>query len=183
VVNGEQRPRRAVRAASDRLRSRDTRALLWIILTVVVFAVLFLIMEGATSAKTNSSRENGLYQFIFLAVGVGASFVFGRQSARATAADILRPVAKAAVRRLANLAAGLQSLGGALNSQRVYVQERAEENDGTVSLAEVGQAQDMLEIQIAAQLRTVIDAIEDWREFVPDEVAAVEEGGGEGHGN
>ncbi len=59
--------------------------------------------------------------------------------------------------------------------------DRAEENAGSVSLAEVAQAQDMLEIQIKAQINTVVDAIEDWREFVPDEVAAVERG--ENYGN
>jgi hypothetical protein len=157
--------------------ARPTASVVAILATVIVFAILFALTLWLTSGKENTSRENGLYQFIFLAVGVAASFVFGRQSARAAATDVVRPVAKGAVRRLANLAAGLGSLGGAVNVQRAYMQERADDNDGAVSLAEVGQAQDMLQIQINAQLNTVADAIEDWREFVPDEVAAVEHQG------
>jgi hypothetical protein len=166
---------------ASRLGSVNIRPFLWTSLTVIVFVVLYVVMVSETSTATNSARENNLVQFIFLAVGVAASFLFGRQSARAAAADVLRPVAKGAVRRLANLAAGLGSLGGALNVQRTYMNDRAEENAGSVSLAEVAQAQDMLEIQIKAQINTVVDAIEDWREFVPDEVAAVERG--ENHGN
>ncbi len=158
-----------------RLKSaKPTASVVAILTTVIVFAILFGLTLLLTSGKENTTRENDLYQFIFLAVGVAASFVFGRQSARAAATDVVRPVAKAAVRRLANLAAGLSGLGGALNIQRAYMQERADDSGGVVSLAEIGQAQEMLEIQIKAQINTVADAMEDWREFVPDAVAAVE---------
>lgn len=156
--------------------SSTTRTLLWTVGTIVVFALLFFLVVALTSTK-NSTRENNLYQFIFLAVGVAASFLTGRQSARAAAADVVRPTAKAAVRRLASLAAGMQGFGVALNAQREYMEEEAAENSGVLPLNLVIQAQTMLEMQIAAQIRTATDAMEDWREFVPDEVAAIERGG------
>jgi hypothetical protein len=168
------------RALAKRLKWGDVRSFLWVVLAVAIFVVLYVVLISETSATSNSARENNLVQFIFLAIGVLVSFICGRQSARAAAADILRPAAKGAVRRLANLAAGLGSLGGTLNAQRLYMEERAEENSGSVSLAEVAQAQEMLEIQIKTQINTVVDAIEDWREFIPDEIAAVEHGGNRG---
>jgi hypothetical protein len=157
------------------LGSHEARTALYVLATVVVFVVLFILTLELTSTQ-HTSRENGLVQFIFLAVGVGGSFVFGRQSAKAAATDVLRPAARAAVRRLANLASGMQAIGSALIVQREYMEEQAND-EGLVAVAHVAQAQDMLTIQINAQIRTATDAIEDWREFVPEAVAAVEHQG------
>jgi hypothetical protein len=145
------------------------------IVIVLVFALLFGLMLWLTSGKHNTNRENGLYQFIFLAVGVGFSYLVGRQSAQVSAADVIRPHAKAAVRRLVNLGAGIRGFAEALNAERAYME--AEAKDGMVPVAHVVQAHDMLSIPIEAQTRTAVDAIEDWREFVPEEIAAVEQQG------
>jgi hypothetical protein len=144
---------------------------------VLVFAIVFGLMLWLTAPKHNSNRENGLYQFIFLAIGVAASFLAGRQSARVSAADVLRPHAKAAVRRLTNLASGIQGFGVGLNTERQYIEQQAADNGGMVPLAAVTQAHEMLFIQIELQIQTATDAMEDWREFVPEEVATVERGG------
>lgn len=50
-------------------------------------------------------------------------------------------------------------------------------HNGMVPVTHVTQAHEMLFIQIQAQIRTTTDAMEDWREFVPEEVAAVERQG------
>jgi hypothetical protein len=160
-----------------RLDQLKGATLLWILLTGLAFAILFLLMLWLTSAKNNTSRENGLYQFIVLAVGVGFSFVIGRQSARAGAADVLRPYAKAAVRRLTNLAAGIQALGATVDVESNYIQSQAEKSNGQVAIEQVTHAYDLLYMQIEAQIRTTTDAMEDWREFVPEAVEAVERRG------
>jgi hypothetical protein len=150
---------------------------LWVLATLATFITLFVLMLELTSNEHNSSRENGLYQFIAFAVSVGFSFVFGRRSARTSAADVLRPYAKAAVRRLTNLAAGIQSLGATVNIESKYIQEKADKDGGNVAIEQVTHAYDLLYMQIEAQIRTTTDAMEDWREFVPEAVEAIERRG------
>jgi hypothetical protein len=133
-----------------------------------------MLMLWLTSAKENTSRENGLYQFIFLAVGVGFSFLIGRQSARSGAADVLRPHAKAAVRRLTSLAEGIQTLGATVDVEKKYIQEQAEKDNGKVEIEHITHAYNLLYLQIETQIRTAADAMEDWREFVPEAVEAVD---------
>lgn len=159
-----------------KLKLNDLRLFRWSILAVVVFVGLLVLMLLFTGNE-NTNRENGLYQFIFFSAGVGFSFFSGRQSARVAAADVLRPHAKAAMRRLTNLGAGIRGFGEALNAERRYIETEAENNGGMVPATHVTQAHEMLSIQIQAQIRTTTDAMEDWREFVPDEVAAVERQG------
>jgi hypothetical protein len=150
--------------------------LLWIGITGVVFFFLYHLVVGETSTHA-TSRENNLVQFISLAVGVVASFVFGRLSARAGANAIVQPFAESAVRRLQTLATGLQQLGGALNEQKGYMWDRGKDDNGLITVAEVEQGHAMLLFLVEAQIQTAADAIEDWRQFAPDDVEAIEEAG------
>ena len=101
----------------------------WAVGSVVLFGALFLLTIWLTDG-TVSDRENGLYQFISLGVGVFASFALGRQSTRSSAREMLEPHASAAVRRLVTLAAGMQAMGAAMNAQRAFAEETAEAGDG-----------------------------------------------------
>jgi hypothetical protein len=62
-------------------------AFLWALSSVAVFAALLGLTLFLTSGPEFSEREDGLLQLIFLAVGIFYSFVAGRRSARAAAAD------------------------------------------------------------------------------------------------
>jgi hypothetical protein len=145
-------------------------------LAVLAFAALFALMLVLTSPKHNTSRENGLYQFIFFAAGVGFSFVIGRASARAGAADVLRPYAKGAIRRLTNLAKGLQALGSTVIAESDYIRGLAQGDGGKVAIVHVEHSYQQLLSEIEHQILTTADAMEDWREFVPDVVGAIERG-------
>lgn len=78
---------------ASRLGSVNIRPFLWTSLTVIVFVVLYVVMVSETSTATNSARENNLVQFIFLAVGVAASFllVASRHALRPQMSCVLSP--------------------------------------------------------------------------------------------
>ncbi|HET9676405.1 MAG TPA: hypothetical protein VFP21_02750, partial [Solirubrobacterales bacterium] len=56
----------------------------------------------------------------------------------------------------------------AMQEQHSAATSAAAQNDGTVPIASIDLAYATLELQIEQQLLTVIDALEDWREFDPE---------------
>jgi hypothetical protein len=152
----------------------------------IVFGVLGLVgMLVATLVFTTgdkmTDREQGLLQFIFFVGGAFLAWDIGRQSIKAGAHDVLVPHGKKAVRRIVTLASGLQGLVAMIQSEREVMRERGDAND-RVPVYEVERTFDILDIQIDGQLRMVSDAVEDWRDVVPDEVESLERDGSEPDG-
>jgi hypothetical protein len=150
------------------------RSMAWLLVTCVVGAGLLALTLWLTSSSDVTDRENGLLSFIFFASGVALSFYFGRQSVAEAAQDVLRPHGKKSVRRIVNLARGISSFGTVMNEQRALLSDQASANSGQVPFDQVQYTFNTLETVVAAQLRTAADAIEDWRDVVPDEVTALE---------
>ncbi len=98
-------------------------------------------------------------QIISLAIGIGVSFFVGRQSAQKAANEIIKPHARSAFRRLVSLYRSLQRAATTIEA----AQGLEADEDHEVALAK-------LEVIVSAQLMTADDALEDWRDIVPEDV-------------
>jgi hypothetical protein len=120
-----------------------------------------------TSREDATNTETGLWTFILFAVGVSVSYYFGRQSVEEAAADVVRPQAQSAARRLTTLGRGIRGFGSVIDLSRHAADRIASENSGALPIEHLDLTYDTLFIQIEMQMQTVIDALEDWRHFDP----------------
>lgn len=133
---------------------------------VVVLAALLTILVA--SKRDLSSLESAQFQLVLFAAGLLATYLIGGLTGGA-----LRTHARKAFRRLLNLYASQLRLAEALERRRSVLEQSQVE--GRVELRYVSAAIDLLEAQVTEQLSTTQDALEDWRDVVPDEVQKVEE--------
>lgn len=129
----------------------------WIplLLMCVAFAVAGFSIYIATQ-RTLTSLENTLLQAFSLISGLIGSFYFGKQSAVDAARDIIKPHARSAFRRLISLYESLSRVG-------VEIENSKNSQSEPVTIAK-------MEAIVIEQLATADDAMEDWRDIVPDEV-------------
>lgn len=126
--------------------------------------ILISVIGSATFTIVGASRnlstlENTLLQVFAIAVGIGASIVFGRESAREAAREIVKPHARSAFRRLVSLYKSLSRVANAIEQARPNVTD-------AMSSAVL----DKLGAIVAEQLATADDALEDWNDIVPEDV-------------
>ena len=131
--------------------------LLFVVLSVLI-SVVFLVMA---TKRDLTALENTLLQVLSLGLGLVGSYIMGMQSAQETAKDIIKPHARSAFRRLLSLYRSLSRLAFAIQSARTGVQENAE----AVAIL------DRLDAIVTEQIGTADDALEDWNDVVPEEVA------------
>lgn len=130
---------------------------LLLVLASIVIAIAFLLVAAN---RDLSDLETTLLQILTLGIGLAGSFVLGRQSARSAARELLKPHARSAFRRVLSLYRGMSNIGQAVESARA-------DHGDSAALAK-------LEGLVAAHLFTADDALEDWRDIVPEDVAEVE---------
>ena len=127
-------------------------------LVLVSLAVAGYFVYMATN-RTLTQLEGTLLQLFTLLAGLAGSFWFGRQSASKAAQEIIRPHARAAFRRLVSLYASLARMSATIHSaQRLESVE-----DYQIILARV-------DASVEEQLLMADDALEDWRDIVPEDV-------------
>ena len=130
----------------------------------LIFIILAFLITGFSvyiaSQRELTELENTLLQTFALLFGLLGSFLFGRQSAREAAQEIIRPHARSAFRRLISLYESLSRVAFVIESSRNNKENHCEK----VALAK-------LEAIVIEQLATADDALEDWRDIVPNEVA------------
>jgi hypothetical protein len=145
----------------------------WAVLGLGMIALGVAVMTVVVAvSKPPNALAAGLLQAITLVLGVSASYLFGRRSARNAAEQIISPHAKSAFRRVLSL---FQAFGRLRESVEVLSQEIGDKAESDqVSVAYVELALKLLRTQILEQIGTANDAMEDWRDMVPDEVAVVE---------
>ena len=136
--------------------TKDNFHVLILIIFSIVVAISFIILSFFRSM---SSIENTLFQVLISGTGLLGSYIFGRNSARAGALDVVRPHARAAFRRAMALYKSLYRLSAKI--------EELKETDYDRRL-------DLIQALVNEQIATGQDAIEDWRDIVPDEVEEVE---------
>jgi hypothetical protein len=148
----------------------------WAVRVLALFFMvgLLALTVAVTSRDDATNMETALWTFVLFAIGAGISYYFGLRSIKDGADELVRPQARAAARRLVTLSRGLQSLGALINLSRAAARRNAEESGGSVQMSHVDFAYDALLVQLNAQAQTVIDALEDWREFDPEIVNELE---------
>lgn len=126
-----------------------------ILLIIAAFIVAGFSIYIATQ-RTLTNLENTLLQAFSLAFGLVGSFYFGKQSAIDAAKEIIKPHARSAFRRLISLYESLSRVGVEIENSKVNQSE-------LVTIAK-------MEAIVIEQLATADDALEDWRDIVPDDV-------------
>lgn len=134
-----------------------------------ILLVLFsLVVLGSfwyvTLTRTLTSLESFFWQLIGIFAGLAGSFYFGRQSAREAAREIIKPHARSAFRRLVFLYRSIYQIGSIIHSSRA---SKSPENYQVI-LAEIDGI-------VFGQLATAEDALEDWRDIVPEDVEELDQ--------
>jgi len=135
---------------------------LTIIATIlIVLAIAFSVLSAyVATQRTLTGLEGALLQVLILLSGLGGSFIFGQQSAKDAAREIIKPHARSAFRRLLSLYFSLSrvtvEIRNVLNSEKVGTRERV--------------ALERLDAIVIEQLTTADHALEDWRDIIPEDV-------------
>lgn len=130
---------------------------IWLPLLLIVVAFLVAGYSIHISAeRTLTSLESTLLQAFSLVSGLIGSFYFGKRSATDAAKEIIKPHARSAFRRLISLYESL--------SRVAYEIQNSKQNQSTeITIAK-------MEAIVVEQIATADDALEDWRDLVPEEV-------------
>ena len=133
-----------------------------VLICLGIVALLVLVYIAAT--RDLSSLESVLLQIILLAIGSSISFFAGHRSASEAAEAIIKPHARSAFRRLLSLYLSLQRAAAEIKSS----QSSESHEDYQVVLAK-------LDAIVTEQLATADDALDDWNDIVPEDVAELKQ--------
>ncbi len=143
---------------------RRIRALLGPSLLIAVSILAAVVVVNTAADRTLTQLELALLQFFMLAAGLSGSYLFGKHATRTGARELVKAHARPAFRRLLNLYNSLSRLAGAIGRER---ERHAASNDP-------GRSLDILDAIVTEQILTASDALEDWRDIVPEDVKEVE---------
>jgi len=137
----------------------------WIYRNIPIFLVLAAFSIACISVLVASQRdltalENTLLQAFSLAFGLTGSFLFGKQSAKEAAKEMIKPHARSAFRRLISLYESLSRVALEIENYKATIKKQ---NSPLVI--------ERLEAIVIEQLATADDALEDWNDIVPEEVS------------
>ena len=130
---------------------------LLVALAIVVSAIFVII----ATLRDLSALENTLLQVFSLGVGLVGSYILGQESAREAGREMMKPHARSAFRRLLSLTQSLSRL--------VQTMEAVRPADNAHGAAIV----DRLEGIVVEQIAQAADALEDWRDVLPEEFQAM----------
>ena len=116
-------------------------------------------MVGLTLLKHPTPFEAGSLQLLILLTGLWGTYILGRKSALQAARDMIRPHARSAFRRVL-----------ALYDSLIRLSSRIEDMKANKSSSQL----ELVQALVDEQIRTGKDAIEDWKDIVPEEVAEIE---------
>lgn len=144
---------------------------------MVIAAVLAAATVYVGTLDDPSPVFAGVLQAITMALGLWGSFLFGKDSSRRAAEEIVRPHARSAFRRVRNLYLALGRQRQAIAAEQSRLDELSVDGDGSafVALEHVRMSLQALDYIVTEQISTADDALEDWRDLVPDEVKAIED--------
>jgi hypothetical protein len=135
----------------------DKRAGITFVIGSILVAAIFVLVAAN---RTLTPLENVLLQVFSLGLGLIGSYILGRESARAAAREMVKPHARSAFRRLLSLYRSLSRLAYAIQTAR------SSGNSDTNNFYIL----DKLEGIVVEQIATADDALEDWRDIVPEDV-------------
>jgi len=132
---------------------------IWPALLIIVSLGVLGAFWQVANAGSYTNLESYFLQISVALVGIAASFYSGRLSVREAGREIIKPHARSAFRRLVSLYRSISEVGRIIERSR-----NSESLDHyKVILAE-------LKGIVFWQLVTADDALEDWKDIVPEEV-------------
>ena len=126
---------------------------------LTIFAIAVIAFISLNFFRNMSAVETTLFQVLISGTGLLGSYIFGKNSARAGALDVVKPHARAAFRRVFALYSSLYRL-----SEKI---EEVKEQGPDPRL-------DLIQALVNEHISTGQDAMEDWRDIVPEEVEEIE---------
>lgn len=128
-------------------------------LAIAVSAIFIVV----ATLRDLSALENTLLQVFSLGVGLIGSYILGQESAREAGREMMKPHARSAFRRLLSLTQSLSRLVQTMGS----VRPESAENAQAAAIV------DRLEGIVVEQIAQAADALEDWRDVLPEEFQAM----------
>jgi hypothetical protein len=125
------------------------------------------------STRDFTPREAAVFQVLLLIVGSILALIPAALSAEDAARFVLRGSARSAFRRLLTLNRSVALGVRAIEARRVFLLENVDEETGAIPASLVVQALDSLSETLAMIPSGMEDAMADWRDLVPREVAQV----------
>src|SRR5437016_2416709 len=122
------------------------------ILLIVLSLGIAVVFAVVAKRRPLTGLENVLLQIFSLGIGLIGSYIFGRESTRSAARDVIKPLARSAFRRLQSLYASLSRLALAIEAGRQV------SSPDPLHAAVL----DKLEAMVIEQIATADDALEDW---------------------
>lgn len=132
------------------------------LIAISVAAAVFCVL--ISSKRPLTALEGTLFQVLSLLAGLEGSYLFGLNSAREAAGDLVKPHARSSFRRVWSLYMSLSRLAEAIDRARSS-QENASNQAAPL---------DTIQAIVVEQIATAGDALEDWRDVVPEDVEEVE---------
>lgn len=130
------------------------------IFLVAVSILIGIVFVFVASTRQLTDLENALFQAIALFFGIFGSYILGKESTKSAAKELIKPYARSAFRRLISLYYGLSRLAQLIeNTKR-----------GNPSEEILASTLDKIEVMTVDQLATADDALNDWRDIVPEDV-------------
>ena len=149
-----------------------TRVLL-LLGSFVAMLVFFVLAVHTASTRETTALENTLLQFFGIAAGAVFSWLIGDGTGRRGAEKELRSRAAPAFRRVVRLYEGHTRL--IVQTDELLKNLKRGATDGKVEVGLVEAAMRTIRVQVSEQIGTSNDAMEDWRDLAPEEVAELEE--------
>ena len=149
-----------------------TRVLL-LLGSFVAMLVFFVLAVHTASTRDTTALENTLLQFFGIAAGAVFSWLIGDGTGRRGAEKELRSRAAPAFRRVVRLYEGHTRL--IVQTDELLKNLKRGATDGKVEVGLVEAAMRTIRVQVSEQIGTSNDAMEDWRDLAPEEVAELEE--------
>ena len=143
---------------------------------IIVAVILAAVNVYVGAGKPDNELAGAVLQGIALVFGVYGSYVLGKASAFDARDRITEARALSALRRMLNLYRALGRQRKSLSQQMFRLDQLAQQQNpnGRVEIEHVRGSFMTLEAMVTEQINTAGDALEDWRELLPDEVARIE---------
>lgn len=144
----------------------------WYLVGVSVVLAAVTVFVGTRNPP--NPLATALLQGITLVFGVYGSWILGIASARDAATEVIRPHARSAFRRMQNLYRGLGRQEVAIQESLLRLEGLSTTAAKTVHYEHVRSSMLLLRAMVTEQIATADDALDDWRDIVPEEVAEIE---------
>jgi len=132
-----------------------------LVLVAIIVAVIFVVFAAI---RQFSQLEVVLLQFFSLATGLIGSFLLGGRSAESAAREMMKPYTRSAFRRVLSSYTSLSRLAITIESA---LSEGSDNGGGPVL--------DKLKAIVTEQIATADDAMEDWRDIIPEDVEELQQ--------